>query len=351
MNSELHSTLASIGARFESEGGYVSDFGDPPGELQAATSGVVSADLSHFTLLSISGADATAFLQGQFSCDVAGLNEGRATYGSYCSPKGRMLATFLLWQELAGWRLLISTAVAAAFQKRLRMFVLRTKVLIEDLSPETALIGIAGASASESLADLGLQLPVAALSLQNVNDGEASNSGHTSVIAIPGNRWIVCVTVDRAKSLWPVLASRTRTVGTTVWDWTDIRNGIPHLVPATQEQFVPQMANLEVIGGVSFKKGCYPGQEIVARTQYLGKTKRRMYLAHGTDAAVPGAPVFSDDVAGQANGMVVNSAKAPGGGFDMLVVVQSDSATQSRVHAGAPTGPVLEFAPLPYTLP
>ena len=136
------------------------------------------------------------------------------------------------------------------------------------------------------------------------------------------------------------------------WDWLSIRAGIPFILPATQEQFVPQMVNFELIDGVSFKKGCYPGQEIVARMQYLGKLKRRMYLAHidGNEAPQPGDELFSADMEGQASGMIVNAALAPDSGYDVLAVVQTSSQETQTVHWKSLQGAALEFLSLPYPL-
>lgn len=348
MHKELHAILSSLGGNFRAGSDVVDDFGNRDAELQAAASGGAVADLSHLTLLSVRGADATTFLHGQFSCDVAGLPAGRATYGSYCTAKGRMLATFLLWPQADGLRLLLPKLIAPAIQKRLKMYVLRAKVVIDDLSESTALIGCVGPSCTTAAEGLGITLPADAM---QVSEGGDTSAVTTTAVAIPGNRWILSLPAERAAAVWRPLATMLRPIGAPAWAWTDIRNGVPHLVPPTQEQFVPQMANLEAIGGVSFKKGCYPGQEIVARTQYLGKTKRRMYLAHAASVAAAGDPVYSDDVAGQSNGMVVDAQAAPGGGFDFLVVVQTDSAAQSRVHLASPDGPVLEFGTLPYPVP
>jgi folate-binding protein YgfZ len=137
------------------------------------------------------------------------------------------------------------------------------------------------------------------------------------------------------------------------WDWLNIRSGIPVILPQTQEKFVAQMANFDVIGGVSFKKGCYPGQEIVARMQYLGHLKRRMYLAHlDTDEIPqPGDELFSADMEDQASGMIANASPAPGGGCDVLAVVQITSRDTQTVHWKSPHGEALHFLPLPYPLP
>ena len=123
------------------------------------------------------------------------------------------------------------------------------------------------------------------------------------------------------------------------------------IVAATQEQFVPQMVNYEALGGVSFQKGCYPGQEIVARSQYLGKLKRRMVLAHADTPAAPGDSLYSADLGEQASGTVVNAAPAPDGGYDLLAVAQVESARTQTLHLGRPDGAALTLKPLPYAVP
>jgi folate-binding protein YgfZ len=134
-------------------------------------------------------------------------------------------------------------------------------------------------------------------------------------------------------------------VGSVCWDWLTIQAGIPVILPATQEQFVPQMVNFELLGGVNFKKGCYPGQEIVARMQYLGKLKRRMYRAHLTNPAQAGDEVYSADMAGQASGMIVNVAPAPEGGFDVLVVLQISSRENETIHLQSLDGEAMTIMP------
>ena len=156
-----------------------------------------------------------------------------------------------------------------------------------------------------------------------------------------------------APALWQKLSTDAQPAGSPCWDWLNIRAGIPVILPQTQEQFVPQMANLDLIGAVNFKKGCYPGQEIVARMQYLGKNKRRMYLAHVYAETAPqaGNELFSMEMEGQSCGMVVNAQPSPNGGYDMLAVVQIASHDTFPVHLGALTGARLEFNPLPYPIP
>jgi hypothetical protein len=152
------------------------------------------------------------------------------------------------------------------------------------------------------------------------------------------------------QGLWSELALTP--VGASAWAWLDIMAGVPTVLPATVEAFVPQMTNLELIGGVNFKKGCYPGQEIVARTHYLGRLKQRMYRAHVDSPQAPkaGDPIYAPNFGEQAAGTVVDAQPAPGGGFDLLAVVQIASADAGVLSLQAPNGPPLALHTLPYSL-
>ena len=170
------------------------------------------------------------------------------------------------------------------------------------------------------------------------------------VLRLGEDRFDAFVRPDAAPALWEKLASRVRPVGAPVWDWLLINAGIPAVLPPTQDHFVPQMANMEVLGGVSFTKGCYPGQEIVARSQYLGKVKRRLFLAHLDAEAHPGDELFAPDPADQSAGMVANAAPAPGGGWAALISIQIAAIDVGRLHARTADGPALTVEPLPYVL-
>jgi hypothetical protein len=334
--------LETRGAR--TAGTKVLDFGRPDEELRAAASGSIVAPLASLALLQAAGDDAREFLHGQFSCDVKGLAPDRSTFGSYNTPKGRMLASFVLWHETAGYQVALSESIRATILKRLQMFVLRSKVKITDRSAERVLLGAAGPAAAAAVERACGIVPA---------EVGGVHSGHRgAVVRLGATRFLIAAEIADADSIWSALAETLTPVGTPAWDWLEITSGIPFVTAATQDQLVPQMANLELIGGVSFNKGCYPGQEIVARTQYLGKLKRRMYLAKvNTDAAPQaGDPLYGEDVGEQANGLIVNAAPAPDGGFDVLAVVQSASVEGSRVHVGGPQGPLLQFRPLPYAV-
>jgi folate-binding protein YgfZ len=180
-----------------------------------------------------------------------------------------------------------------------------------------------------------------------------SRTQDSRVIKLSSSRFIVVASPEKAVDLWKLLAGQATTVGAAIWDWLSIHEGIITVLPETQDAFVPQMANFELVGGVSFKKGCYPGQEIVARTQYRGILKRRMVLAHmaaGTSAA-PGDKLFSAAFGDQAAGEVANAATAPDGGIDMLVVAQISAISDNNLKYAAPDGPPVNIGQLPYPLP
>ncbi len=324
----------------------VLDFGNPNGELAAAQTGTVLADLSQLGLLAFSGEETAEFLQSQFTNDVRGLHRDDAAWNGYCSPKGRMLANFLMWKNGADTCLQMSGDIREAVLKRLKMFVLRAKTLGRDATDEHVRLVLAGRQAESALLAAGLPQPGAAMKTAANENG--------LVVQLDAGKFVLMLSPDKAQSIWSALAQHATPAGAAAWDWLRLSNGIPMITAATQEEFVPQMINWEVLGGVSFQKGCYPGQEIVARTQYLGRLKRRMYLAHldGGDLPAPGDNLYTPDMDGQASGMVVNAAPAPDGGFDLLVVAQIESVAAGQpIRLKSPDGAALRLKSLPYALP
>lgn len=344
----LQSCNASI------QDGCVAHFGNPAAELESARSATVVADLSHLGAICFSGEDAQSFLQGQLSCDVAQLDPSTALYGGYCNPKGRMLASFLLWKDSAGFIMQLPRELQAGIQKRLSMYVLRSKVKLAD-ADALVRIGLYGENAGRLVSDVMNGVPALkeAVPLKlGVAQGE-----QTTVLRLAADRFELVTSAEQAPELWRCLGRAATPVGASCWNWLDIRAGIPVITSSTQEQFIPQMVNLEAIGGVSFRKGCYPGQEIVARAQYLGKVKRRMYLANiRTDSLPPvaaGDELFSIGMGDQSAGMIVNAANSPDGGVDILAVVQTASAGEGRedeIRWKSLDGPPLAFMPLPYSV-
>lgn len=328
--------------------GVVQNFGDAAGELAATESGTVLCDMSQFGTLKVSGDDAQVFLQNMLSSDVGAVSENQAQPSSFNTPKGRMIATFLIWKEGADYFLHLPASLCAPIQKKFSMYVLRAKAKIEDVSGQRVSIGLSGKNAAHLLREnVSEKIPEGALAAVPMS----CDAAHGSIIRA-GSRFQINVQAQDAPLLWQMLCEHARPVGSPCWDWLNIRAGIPVVFPATQEQFVPQMANLELIGGISFKKGCYPGQEIVARMHYLGKLKQRMYLAH-IEGAAPSAgdKLYCADGEEKSCGTVVMAASAPGGGYDLLAVVQIASAGAQAVHLGSLEGATLSFMPLPYAVP
>lgn len=329
--------------------GVVQHFGDPAAELNATEQDTVICDLGQFGTLRVSGEEAKSFLQNLLSNDIREVSSSRAQLSSLNTAKGRLLATMLIWREGDDYLLQLPRMLCEPVRKKLSMYVLRSKVKITDASDEIISLGLSGANAQEILRTHFGEMPQAPLGCIVTAQGSA--------IKISSTRWQLNTSAAHATALWPELGRHAQPVGSACWDWINIRSGIPAILPKTQEQFVAQMVNLELIGGVNFKKGCYPGQEIVARMQYLGKLKRRMYLAHldypldSSDAPQAGDELFSADMEGQASGMIVNAAPAPGGGYDVLASVQSSSHNTQTVHWKSSQGGALKFLPLPYPLP
>ena len=338
--SSWHAFLASRGGRIEN--GRIADFGAPKAELLAARDGTIVADLSHNALLEVTGDDATAFLNAQFTNDVLALPEGAAQWNGWCSAKGRLLATFLLVKRPGGYLAMLPAEIAPAIAKRLAMFVLRSKVKIHDATERYARIGFAGKRARVVVASQWGHAPDRLRSVDK--DGRIC-------VALDAQRFVVLAPVESAPRTFDALAENATRAGADAWEWTSIRAGIPTIVAATQEAFVPQMANFDLVGGVSFKKGCYPGQEIVARTQYRGILKRRMALAHVVDESgpAPGQRVYSKAFGDQAAGEIVNVAPAPEGGSDLLVVALIESLRSGDLHLDSPQGRPIEIRSHPAT--
>ena len=326
--------------------GHVADFGHAESERQLAANGPIVADLSHLNLIQFAGEDAQSFLQGQLSNDVRLLDGTNTQLTSFNSPKGRMLANGLLWQSASSsYVFQLPDSLREAIQKRLTMFVMRAKVNVSDVSDTWVKLGIGGKNAEAALAPVSSTLPTSEHGLVYFDGG--------SVMRLPGGSYELLLTPEQAPAIWDKLLQHAKPVGSVHWDALLIHAGIPTILPATQEQFVAQMLNYELIGGVNFKKGCYPGQEIVARTQYLGKPKRRLYRAHisGVDTPQAGDELYSADIPDQATGMIVNAAPASADGFDVLAVLQISSAESQAVHFKSIQGPKLELQSLPYAVP
>jgi folate-binding protein YgfZ len=344
ISAEWRAFLARAGAVFEDD--RVLHYGNPEVERRNTAIGDILTDLSHLAVLRAEGADAQSFLQGQLSNDINLVNETRAQLSSYCNAKGRMFAIFLIFRRPDNaYYLQLPAALAEPMLKRLRMFILRAKVKLEFADSGLGRIGLSGPNAETLLKN--------ALGKTPVDIYDSFTNDDVTVVRLPGPhaRFEMHASLTRLMSLWQSLSAKATPVGAGPWFWLDIMAGIPVILPGTVEEFVPQMANLELVGGVSFTKGCYPGQEIVARMHYLGRLKHRMFRAHVECLLPPqpGTPVYAPDLPGQSTGHVLDAQPSPQGGYDLLAVVHISSKEAGELHLAVSDGPRLALEKLPYS--
>ncbi len=287
--------------------------------------------LSHWGVIRIQGEDATKFIHGQLTQDFALLGTDQARLAAFCNAKGRMQASFVGYKNVQGdVFLLCSRDVLAATLKRLSMFVLRAKAKLSDATEEFAIWGLSGSATKEIAAN---DCPVWA---KHENDAEVL----VQLYPVGVTPRQLCITPADAA------APSGEPLSLDLWRWGEVMSGVATLTTPVFEAFVPQMLNYESIGGVSFKKGCYPGQEVVARSQFRGTLKRRAFIAHSAAEMAAGEEIFSADDPEQAAGTVVQAAANPAGGFDAIISLQLAAQNSVLSVSGAP----IHLLPLPYPL-
>jgi folate-binding protein YgfZ len=303
--------------------------------LQATQALQGVAPLPHWGVIKVEGEDAAKFLHGQLTQDFSLLGLSEARLAALCTAKGRMQASFIGFKRSHTEVLLLcSRDILAPTLKRLSMFVLRAKAKLTDASAEYVLAGLAG--------DV-----VAPIANGTLAAWAKTESGPASVVGLyPAD--------GTARALWIAPAGTPLPPGAALaaerWQWGEVRSAIATITAPITEAFVPQMLNYESVGGVNFKKGCYPGQEVVARSQFRGTLKRRAYLVHADAPVSAGQEVFRASDAEQPCGTVAQAAAAPGGGYDAIVSMQIAAADGGRLSAGTADGPELHLLPLPYAL-
>lgn len=303
-------------------------------------SGVVA--LPHLTCLRADGPDAASFLHGQLSQDIEGLGDADARLAAYCSAKGRMLGDALVLRPTPEHILLVLSAdVAPAVLKRLSMFVLRAKAKLSAAGPEVVPMGLLGETAEHALT------------------GAAPHDGAVVPHGGPGaNAWVVRLPrvqgVARALWLGPAAQAPTASHGDALphdaWRWLEVASGVPRIEQATVDQFVPQMVNFELVGGVNFKKGCYPGQEIVARSQYRGTLKRRLQVFETNAPAAVGQEIFHSGDPEQPAGIVAGSGTRDGRSV-LAAEIKLATLEGGSLHLGSASGAMLQPRALPYEIP
>ena len=293
------------------------------------------APLPHLGVIRAEGDDAVSFLHGQLTHDFALLDLQHARLTAFLSAKGRMQASFIGFKRSPTEVLLVcSRDLLAPTLKRMSMFVMRAKAKLSDASEQFLLYGLAG-NAIEKIAGSA------------IDTGEKADFDRISVVGLPAAG-------AAPRALWVAPAGTPAPTGAllpeALWAWGEVQSGIATLTAPLVDAFVPQMLNYESVDGVSFKKGCYPGQEVVARSQFRGAIKRRAFIAHADEALHAGQEVFSATDPEQACGLVAQAAPAPGGGWDAIVVLQLAAAEAGGLHAGSASGAALTLGVLPYAL-
>ncbi len=310
----------------------------------AALRGPVRAEVAELGVITATGDDTVRFLQGQLTGEVEKLRRDQLTLNGFCTAKGRLLASFRTWRDDQKIYLQLPRELLPAVLKRLSMFVLRAKVKLVDDSASWSAWAIFGDGSAARLQAAFGTVPSRAGECVPIEGGRLARLQPGGRLT---ERYLLLLASAQAEAVQARLDDLPHVPGGVFW-WSEIDAAIPTVFAATQEKFVPQMINFEVLGGVNFSKGCYPGQEVVARSQYRGKLKRRMQCAHAAVAAAAGADVFAAGES-EAVGNVVMAASAPQGGFDLLIECTLEKA-EVPLRLQSPDGPELVLRALPYEL-
>lgn len=343
MKIEWQNFLKDAGAEFLDD--KVESFGNPTQERQIIHSGNSLCDLSHYGLIAAYGDDAVTFLQGQFTNDISEVEENHSQLSSYCTPKGRMLANFRIFKRGETLYLLLPHVLLEPVLNRLRMFVMRSKVTLEDASDALMRFGLNGPQSEQLLKTKFKQIPEA------TNDC-IQNDSYT-LIRTHGTdpRFEIYGTLEDIIQLWQSLDVDATAVGSHIWELLNIQAGVPVIVGETCEAFVPQMANMALLNAINFKKGCYTGQEIVARMHYLGKLKKQMYhiSIETNEAPKAGDKIFAENsTAGTGTGTIVSAEQTADGNYEALAVIQIADVEGQTLQLGDAEGPVVRILELPY---
>lgn len=325
MIQEWRTFLATQGARWN-DNNAVADFGNPVAERAAVPECDIIADLSHLGVIAVSGRDAATFLQGQTTCDIRTVKPGTIHIGAICNHQGRVMTTFRIFPAADGFYLTLARECVAPLLQYLNRYRLRSQVMLRDASSDSIRIGCAGAVISARLKTL--------FSFMSTCAEQVIHHENKTILRIGDDppRWEIIGEYPEMMPVWNFLADQAIPIGAPSWNLFDIITGMPIITPATQALFVPHMLNLPELGAVSFNKGCYTGQEIVARTQYLGKTKRRLYRIRidSQREILPGEILWApgDNNPEAAVGQIVNCALSPNGSIALAVI--SDAALETE---------------------
>lgn len=332
--------LQQQGARLQGE--TVISFANQPQDYAVPADQSALFDLSHLNVLRVAGSNARQLLQGQTTCDFKELTNTCSLLGAQCTPKGRAIASFRALQRTTNEiALLMPSDQIAAVHESLGKYAPFFKATLE--SDDVRIFGLTGHDASD-ICQRQLGCPT-------LSKNAVYHRDNTTVICVSNERYLLLTPPTQAEALWLALTQEAKPVATSLWTLLDIRDGIGEVVAATRELFIPQMINLQAIGGISFKKGCYTGQEVVARMHYLGKLKRRMYHLQidGDTPPHPGTPCYLEN-GSQSVGNVVAAAKSGDQQIELLAVLTEQAASGNPLQFGDATAKPVNLIKLPYSL-
>ncbi len=346
MSNKWFNFLSTYGATFNSEQEVTFDPKDEA-TISSLQGNLYLTDLSYLSLIEVSGDDKKTFLQGQLTNDVNAISSSLTHISGLCTPKGRLRALFTIISRDDTLLLQLPLALHEETLKRLKMFVMMSKVKLVDVNDSLIKIGISGNQAIKVLKENGFTIPN--------ETNMVSDNNAIQLIRLSGTtpRFECIGPLDKIQALWETLQEDAQLIGTAHWKLLDIQSGIPNVFASSKETFIPQMLNLEALNGINFKKGCYTGQEVVARMQYLGKLKRRMYRAHcDTETLLePGALLYSESSkSGQGAGHIVDSQKSLNGGIELLAVITTEAIDNSDIFLDESFKTPLIIKELPYTI-
>jgi folate-binding protein YgfZ len=335
--------LQSNGAQIKNNN--VINFGQPEIESEATLNGNIITDLSQLAAIEVTGENAEEFLHGQFTSDINSLNQDNFQFSAWCNAKGQVLTNFFIFRYKTGFLLLVPTNLCEKFISRLKMYILRSDVIVNNKSNDLIWIGISLNGSNDLINNIIKEIPA--------NEGALINTENYTCLRVfdSKSRFILIGETDAITKIWQQLTASMTPVGTHQWQLLDILAGLPWLNESCIEKFIPQYLNLDILNGVSFEKGCYPGQEVIARLQYRGEIKRRLFLASIQQEIVPlvGADLYLSEN-NRSIGKIINVQTHPELGFVLLAVAEIESVKEGNITLQKSAGNLLSFHSLPYSI-
>lgn len=337
MLADWKTFLLSEGARIEDN--IVQNFGDPQHEAKPALTDNIIVDLSNFAVMKIAGTDAATFLNSQFTSDMTQLSNGKVQLSAWCNPKGQVIANFIIVNPDDNYYLLLPQEMKDSIIRRLKMYVLRAEVTIEDCYDSMQCMGL-------KITDIE-QMEDITIADSLTESTHAIRQNDLVLFSLPVNRKrkIIFGPMDALRNVWLQLSKKCTHTGSQYWQLYDVLDGLPWIQAETTETYLPQLLNLDHLQGLSFDKGCFPGQEVIARLHYRGKYKQRLFIANiNTESVIkPGTKIYTES-GNQNIGTIINSVNHPIEVQYALAILNVEHAFSKQLHLGDTNGPLLKIS-------